>query len=721
MCTTGYIYVSGSNTSTCQSNGQWSDPALNCTGIDCGTPISIQEAELTYSNTAFPSVASYSCKTGYAYVSGSNSSTCQSNGQWSDPALNCTGNDCGTPTNILEADLTYSSTIFQSIANYTCKTGYVYVSGSISSTCQASGQWSDPGLNCTGVDCNVPSSISGSDVSYSSTIFPTTADYTCTTGFVYVSGSNTSTCQANGQWSDPMLNCTGIDCGTPINISEADLTYSSTIFPAVTSYSCKTGYVYVSGSNSSTCQASGQWSDPGLNCTAVLLATIPPAVDCDNPSSVPGADLSVSDTTPPAVANYTCKTGYVYVSGSNSSECLANGQWSDPALNCTEIDCGAPSTILGVTATTSATTYQSVTDYACGTGYVYVSGSNTSSCQANGQWSDPALICTEIDCGAPSTILGSSVTSVDTTYQSVADYACSTGYVYVSGSNTSSCQANGQWSDPALICTEIDCGAPITISGASESASATTYQSVTNYACATGYVYVSGLNTSSCQANGQWSDPALDCAEIDCGTPSTILGASVTSVDTTYQSVVHYACANGYVYVSGLNTSSCQANGQWSDPALICTVMCPAPPPIANGHVAYDSLSVNSVANYSCVSNYFYFGYSNRSVCHTDGSWAFPMHGVFAGPVTAGWKAEVLATPRNESRTTVELRYANSAYRAIQMDIRFNFGTYVNTVVRNTLTSAGWGYENSTQPYFPFAIGRPFNLTIVMTVSSGFD
>ncbi|XP_041372644.1 uncharacterized protein LOC121385919 [Gigantopelta aegis] len=97
------------------------------------------------------------------------------------------------------------------------------------------------------------------------------------------------------------------------------------------------------------------------------------------------------------------------------------------------------------------------------------------------------------------------------------------------------------------------------------------------------------------------------------------------------------------------------------------------------------------------------------------------MHGIFAGPVTAGWKFEVLATPRNEGRTTVELRYANGAYRAIQIDIRFIYGGYVNTVVRNMYTSAGWGYENSTQPYFPFAIGRPFNLTVVTTVSSGFD
>ncbi|XP_041372647.1 CUB and sushi domain-containing protein 1-like [Gigantopelta aegis] len=466
----------------------------------------------------------------------------------------------------------------------------------------------------------------------------------------------------------------------------------------------------------------------------VLLSTIPPAVDCDSPSSVPGADLSVSDTTSLAVANYTCKTGYVYVSGSNSSTCLANGQWSDPALNCTEIDCGAPNIILGVTATTSATTYQSVVDYACATGYVYVSGSNTSSCQANGQWSDPALICTEIDCGAPSTILGATTTpgtASATTYQSVTNYACATGYVYVSGLNTSSCQANGQWSDPALICTEIDCGAPSNILGASVTSVDTTYQSVADYACSTGYVYVSGLNTSSCQANGQWSDPALICTEIDCGTPITILGATTTFTTTTYLSVTHYACATVYVYVSGSNTSTCQANGQWSHPALHCIVMCPVPSSIANGHVAYDSLSVNSVANYSCVINYFYFGYSNRSVCQTDGSWAgrrgscvsnaFPMHGIFAGPVTAGWKVEVLATPRNEGRTTVELRYDNGLYRAIQIDIRFIFGAFVNTVVRNMYTSAGWGYENSTQPYFPFAIGRPFNLTVVTTVSSGFD
>ncbi|XP_041372649.1 sushi, von Willebrand factor type A, EGF and pentraxin domain-containing protein 1-like [Gigantopelta aegis] len=723
-CKTGYVYVSGSNTSTCQTDGQWSDPHLNCTGIGCGVPSSTQGADVTYSSTIFPSVANYTCANGYVYVSGSNSSTCDANGQWSDPALNCTGIECGVPNTIPGSDLTYVSTIFPSDAIYTCASGYVYVSGSKSSTCQANGQWSDPALNCTGIDCGIPNDIAGADLTYSSTIFLSVASYTCKPGYDYVSGSNSSTCQANGQWFDPILTCTGINCGNPTSKPNSFVLNSSTRFPSVAYYMCAPGYVYNSGSNTSTCQQNGTWTDSELNCSGL---------DCSAPSSIYGSDVSYSSTIFPTTADYTCKTGYVYVSGSNSSVCQSNGQWSDPGLNCTGIDCGTPINIPEADLTYSNTIFPSVASYTCKTGYVYVSRSNSSTCQANGQWSDLTLICTGVDCSAPSSISGSDVSYSSTIFPTTADYTCKTGYVYVSGSNTSTCQSNGQWSDPALNCAGIDCGAPINISEADVTYSSTVFPSVATYTCKTGYVYVSGSNSSTCQSNGQWSGPALNCTEIDCGTPIIIFGATTTFTTTTYLSVTHYACATVYVYVSGSNTSTCQANGQWSHPALHCivSVMCPVPSPIANGHVAYDSLSVNSVANYSCVSNFFYFGYSNRSVCQTDGAWAgrrgscvsnaFPMHGIFAGPVTAGWKVEVLATPCNEERTTVELRYDNGAYRAIHIDIRFNYGGFVNTVVRNMFTSAGWGYANSTQPYFPFAIGRPFNLTVVTTVSSGFD
>ncbi|XP_041373903.1 uncharacterized protein LOC121386919 [Gigantopelta aegis] len=59
---------------------------------------------------------------------------------------------------------------------------------------------------------------------------------------------------------------------------------------------------------------------------------------------------------------------------------------------------------------------------------------------------------------------------------------------------------------------------------------------------------------------------------------------------------------------------------QVSSAYVSVTAFCPTPPPIANGQVVYDSLMWNSGANYSCDENYF-FGRSNSSVCHVNGSW----------------------------------------------------------------------------------------------------
>ena len=59
-------------------------PAINCG--DSGTPTNSQR---TLSSTTYNSVVTYTCDVGYT-LQGSNSRTCQSNGQWSGSVPQCT-------------------------------------------------------------------------------------------------------------------------------------------------------------------------------------------------------------------------------------------------------------------------------------------------------------------------------------------------------------------------------------------------------------------------------------------------------------------------------------------------------------------------------------------------------------------------------------------------------------------------------------------------------
>ena len=58
--------------------------------IDCGYPGTPTNGERALSNTTYNSVVTYTCDVGYT-LQGSDSRTCQSNGQWSGSVPQCNG------------------------------------------------------------------------------------------------------------------------------------------------------------------------------------------------------------------------------------------------------------------------------------------------------------------------------------------------------------------------------------------------------------------------------------------------------------------------------------------------------------------------------------------------------------------------------------------------------------------------------------------------------
>ena len=57
---------------------------------DCGDPGTLTSGQRNLSNTTYNSVVTYTCDVGYT-LQGSNSSTCQANGQWTGSVPQCNG------------------------------------------------------------------------------------------------------------------------------------------------------------------------------------------------------------------------------------------------------------------------------------------------------------------------------------------------------------------------------------------------------------------------------------------------------------------------------------------------------------------------------------------------------------------------------------------------------------------------------------------------------
>ena len=176
-------------------------------------------------------------------MSGSSTTTCQTDQTWSNATPDCDVVNCGSLSAPSNGDVDKSSgTDYNDVATFSCDTGYT-LSGSSNTTCQDDGSWSNATPDCDVVDCGSPSAPSNGDVDTSSgTDYNEVATFSCDTGYT-MSGSSTTTCQADQTWNNATPDCDVVNCGSPAAPSNGDVdTSSGTDFNDVATFSCDTGY-----------------------------------------------------------------------------------------------------------------------------------------------------------------------------------------------------------------------------------------------------------------------------------------------------------------------------------------------------------------------------------------------------------------------------------------------------------------------------------------------
>ncbi|XP_039615440.1 sushi domain-containing protein 1 isoform X3 [Polypterus senegalus] len=490
---------------------------------------------------------------------------------------------------------------------------------------------------------------------------------TCQEGYSVQNGSEPFIRHVGGPY------CRAVDCGMlPIVKDAVAPVASTTTYKSAVRYTCQKGTVWKSGNDTAICMATGMWDGPTLVCKEI---------DCGRPPAVAHATIAwTNGSRLGSVAHYQCNSGYHSVGGRNYSMCGLHGLWDEASLSCNEMDCGPPAVHPGVTAWWNSTRPGSLAIYQCMRGHYEAGGKNFSTCLTNGSWDNASLLCKEIDCGPPPSVLHASVVWTNgSRLDSVAHYQCSFGYHNIGGRTYSKCGMRGIWDEVSLSCNgesnisltewkyqyefpscvvsdltclnlrrppkyepeitsvkvpvftqtstcfvETNCGPPAVHPGATTWWNNTRPGSVAIYQCIKGHSVVGGKNFSTCLTNGSWDNASLLCKEMDCGPPPVVSHASaIWDGSTRLGSVVLYECKEGFRHVGEHNFTVCTMDGDWENISLVCEeIYCKVPQLIQNANLLWDgSRHPGSLATYQCKEGFYFKGSKNSSICSLRGIW----------------------------------------------------------------------------------------------------
>ncbi|CAH1270695.1 ZAN [Branchiostoma lanceolatum] len=564
-CDSGY-QLNGASSVTCQADGSWTDPEPTCTPIPCPDVTAPANGALSPPGPhAYPDTVSFTCDTGYV-LNGASSVTCQADGTWTDTEPTCrrTSVQCRTLSRPANGALTPVGPYYSPVTvSFTCDTGYVRI-GTATTTCQADGSWTDPEPTCTARPCpTLTAPANGALSPPGPHAYPDTVSFTCDTGY-QLDGASSVTCQADGSWTDPEPTCTPIPCPDVTAPANGALSPPGPhAYPDTVSFTCDTGY-QLDGASSVTCQADGSWTDPEPTCTPI------PCPDVTAPAN--GALSPPGPHAYPDTVSFTCDTGY-QLDGASSVTCQADGSWTDPEPTCTPIPCPdvtAPAN--GALSPPGPHAYPDTVSFTCDTGYV-LNGASSVTCQADGSWTDPEPTCTAnvIPCPrltAPAN--GALSPPGPHAYPDTVSFTCDTGY-QLDGASSVTCKADGSWTDPEPTCIAIPCpDVTAPANGALSPPVPYAYPDTVSFTCDTGYV-LNGASSVTCQADGSWTDPEPTCTPIPCpDVTAPANGALSPPGPHAYPDTVSFTCDTGYV-LNGASSVTCQADGSWTDPEPTCT------------------------------------------------------------------------------------------------------------------------------------------------------
>ncbi|XP_068808233.1 P-selectin-like isoform X3 [Struthio camelus] len=470
---------------------------------------------------------------------------------------------------------------FGSTCAFSCQTGFV-LTGPQSRECTAVGEWTGQSPRCEAIQCPALAAPAMGHAACShlhgNFTFGSTCAFSCQTGFV-LTGPQSRECTAVGEWTGQSPRCEAIQCpalaAPAMGHAACSHLHGNFTFGSTCAFSCQTGFV-LTGPQSRECTAVGEWTGQSPQCEAIQCpALAAPAMGHAACSHLHG-NFTFGST-----CAFSCQTGFV-LTGPQSRECTAVGEWTGQSPRCEAIQCPAlAAPAMGHAACSHLHgnfTFGSTCAFSCQTGFV-LTGPQSRECTAVGEWTGQSPRCEAIQCPAlAAPAMGHAACSHlhgNFTFGSTCAFSCQTGFV-LTGPQSRECTAVGEWTGQSPRCEAVVCPVLSAPNWGELSCSHLhgnfTFGSTCAFSCQTGFVLM-GPQSRECTAVGEWTGQSPRCEAVSCpvlDAPSRgQLSCSHLHGNFTYSSTCAFSCEAGFVRM-GAEVLRCAATGNWTRRPPVC-------------------------------------------------------------------------------------------------------------------------------------------------------
>ncbi|XP_046905789.1 P-selectin isoform X2 [Hypomesus transpacificus] len=540
-------------------------------------------------------------------------------------------------------DHAYGTFRFNSTCQFSCSRGY-QLAGEPLLTCQASGNWDNPAPKCQVHQClTLNSAPSGGSMNCSNPIalnsYNSTCEVSCDEGFE-LKGPEKIQCDHTGLWTDNVPNCTVVRCpilsSPPLGNMSCVHPLASFSFTSTCSFSCEEGYS-LTGDHTLTCLPAGQWTNHTPACEVV---------QCDALKVPHRASMNCLDPVKPfsygSACRFTCDEGFL-LSGSNTTHCSSQGNWSQQLPVCQVVRCpilsSPPLGNMSCVHPLASFSFNSTCSFSCEEGYS-LTGDHTLTCLPAGQWTNHTPACEVVQCDALKVPHRASMNCLDPvkpfSYGSACRFTCDEGFL-LSGSNTTHCSSQGNWSQQLPVCQVRPCDTltvpPHGSSSCSHPHGPFSFGSHCVFSCEEGF-QLNGTAQTECSSLGMWTSDVPPCQARPCPLLATPphhgwRNCSHPYSSFSYRSRCQFGCDEGFL-LQGAPSINCNTSGLWSEKAPLCeAVRCEAlstlPPPLSgNCTHPLGNFSLGSECLLSCGEGYSLNGRAGLS-CTSRGLWSHPV------------------------------------------------------------------------------------------------
>ncbi|KAK3085692.1 hypothetical protein FSP39_007308 [Pinctada imbricata] len=409
-----------------------------------------------------------------------------------------------------------------------------------------------------GAQCPSPSIING-DFDPGNNRVGTTRSASCLTDYEFEDEqlSTTTTCRADGIWSQDPLICRLQKCPQPTVPSNAVILPGNITIGSFRSIECLTGYAKVGGEDNIECKTGKVWSSWTGQCSL-----------CSEPSAISNAVVSSGALTVGTQRTYSCIQNYFDNGQSPDITCKNDATWSATSFACSLGECPEPTAPTNANVLSGNNEIGSSRTISCQTGYAMTGSQTTITCQSSQVWTSWSGSC--ITCSGPSSISGATVSSGTLTVGSTRTYSCNSGYADNGQPATITCQSDATWSSTSFACGPV-CPSPPSITNGVVQSGSNGVGSTRTISCNTGYGLTGSQTYIECQSNQIWTTFTGSCST--CSSPSSISYASVSSGSVTVGSQRTYSCNTGYTSNGQSGVITCQNDATWSSTSFSCNIV----------------------------------------------------------------------------------------------------------------------------------------------------